>query len=49
MVTCTRRIEWDATHRIPQLDHLGRVIDFGVVRVRLWETPNGSAEWERPA
>lgn len=143
MVTCTRRIEWDAMHRIPlheskcrafhghryaaeitchadALDQLGRVVDFGVVkelvggwvdshwdhtailmrddpealviaeanerlgrpvywmdvhptaenivaelarvaagllaetgvtvvRVRLWETPNGSAEWGRPA
>lgn len=141
MVTITRRLEWDAMHRIPQheskcrafhghryaaeitcaapqLDKLGRVIDFGVVkevvggwidanwdhtailmrddpeappiaqanarlgrpvywldahptaenivaelarvaqallaehgieivRIRLWETPNGSAEWER--
>ncbi|MFT7518126.1 MAG: 6-pyruvoyltetrahydropterin/6-carboxytetrahydropterin synthase [Kiritimatiellia bacterium] len=141
MVTCTRRLEWDAMHRIPmheskcrafhghryaaeltclaELDELGRVIDFGVVKqivggwidahwdhtailmtgdpeaapiaeanarlgrpvywmavhptaenivaelarvasellsdtgvqvvsIRLWETPNGSAEWTRP-
>ena len=54
MLTCTRRLEWDATHRIPlheskcrafhghryaaeitclaELDELGRVIDFGVVK-----------------
>ena len=55
MITCTRRIEWDAMHRIPRheskchayhghryaaeitcaadsLDALGRVIDFGVVK-----------------
>ena len=55
MITCTRRLEWDAMHRIPlheskcrafhghryaaeitcaidSLDHLGRVIDFGVVK-----------------
>jgi 6-pyruvoyltetrahydropterin/6-carboxytetrahydropterin synthase len=55
MVTCTRRLEWDAMHRIPQheskcrayhghryvaeitcaapeLDALGRVVDFGVVK-----------------
>jgi 6-pyruvoyltetrahydropterin/6-carboxytetrahydropterin synthase len=55
MVTCTRRLEWDAMHRIPRheskcaafhghryaaeitcaapaLDALGRVIDFGVVK-----------------
>ncbi len=53
-VTCTRRLEWDAMHRIPRheskcaafhghryaaeltciaaLDDLGRVIDFGVVK-----------------
>lgn len=142
MLTCTRRLEWDAMHRIPlheskcrafhghryaaeitclaDLDELGRVIDFGVikqivggwidehwdhtailmtgdpeagpiaaanarlgrpvywmdahptaenvvahlavkaqellagtgvqvVRIRLWETPNGSAEWVRDA
>lgn len=141
MITCTRRLEWDAMHRIPlheskcrafhghryaaeitclapELDALGRVVDFGVVkelvggwldehwdhtailmrgdpealplaeanerlgrpvywldvhptaenivaelarvarqilcgsgvdvvRIRLWETPNGSAEWTR--
>lgn len=58
MVTCTRRIEWDAMHRIPLheskcrafhghryvaeirceapgLDALGRVIDFGVVKERV--------------
>ncbi len=58
MVTCTRRIEWDAMHRIPLheskcrcfhghryaaeltcaapgLDALGRVIDFGVVKARV--------------
>lgn len=55
MITCTRRLEWDAMHRIPRheskcaafhghryvaeltvaapaLDALGRVIDFGVVK-----------------
>jgi 6-pyruvoyltetrahydropterin/6-carboxytetrahydropterin synthase len=55
MLTCTRRLEWDAMHRIPlheskcrafhghryaaevtcaapKLDDLGRVIDFGVVK-----------------
>lgn len=54
VVTCTRRLEWDAMHRIPRheskcaafhghryaveltclapLDTLGRVIDFGVVK-----------------
>jgi 6-pyruvoyltetrahydropterin/6-carboxytetrahydropterin synthase len=55
MITCTRRIEWDAMHRIPlheskcrayhghryaaeitchadTLDQLGRVVDFGVVK-----------------
>lgn len=141
MITCTRRLEWDAMHRIPlheskcrafhghryaaeitclasDLDGLGRVVDFSVikqlvggwidqhwdhtailmrsdpeapplaeanarlgkpvywmdghptaenvvadlarvaqellgpsgvevVRIRLWETPNGTAEWER--
>lgn len=58
MITCTRRIEWDAMHRIPRheskcrafhghryaaeitcvaeaLDTLGRVIDFGVVKERV--------------
>ena len=58
MITCTRRIAWDAMHRIPrheskcrafhghrytaeitcaidQLDALGRVIDFGVVKERV--------------
>lgn len=58
MITCTRRIEWDAMHRIPRheskcrafhghryvaeltchapaLDPLGRVIDFGVVKERV--------------
>ncbi len=145
MITCIRRLEWDAMHRIPlheskckafhghryaaeitcvaeELDQLGRVIDFGVIkqmvggwidehwdhtailmegdpdpacaalassnanhgrpvywlaapptaenvaaelgrvaeallarsgvrvaRIRLWETPNGSAEWFAPA
>lgn len=55
VITCTRRLEWDAMHRIPEheskcrafhghryiaevtclapgLDQLGRVIDFGVVK-----------------
>ncbi|MEE2751980.1 MAG: 6-carboxytetrahydropterin synthase [Myxococcota bacterium] len=55
MIWCTRRLEWDAAHRIPrhesrckawhghryaaeitcqapELDELGRVIDFGVVK-----------------
>lgn len=58
MVTCTRRLEWDAMHRIPrheskcsafhghryaaeitcaapELDALGRVVDFGVVKERV--------------
>ena len=58
MITCTRRLEWDAMHRIPlheskcrafhghryaaeitcavpALDALGRVIDFGVVKARV--------------
>ncbi len=58
MVTCTRRIEWDAMHRIPlheskcrafhghryaaeitcvapSLDELGRAVDFGVVKERV--------------
>lgn len=58
MVTCTRRLEWDAMHRIPlheskcrafhghryaaeitavapALDDLGRVVDFGVVKARV--------------
>jgi len=58
MVTCTRRLEWDAMHRIPlheskcrafhghryaaeitcaipELDELGRVVDFGVVKERV--------------
>ena len=57
-ITCTRRLEWDAMHRIPrheskcaafhghryaaeitcvadQLDDRGRVIDFGVVKQRV--------------
>jgi 6-pyruvoyltetrahydropterin/6-carboxytetrahydropterin synthase len=55
MITCTRRLEWDAMHRIPlheskcrayhghryaaeitatapALDDLGRIVDFGVVK-----------------
>ena len=58
MVTCTRRLEWDAMHRIPRheskcrafhghryaaeitcsaqaLDGLGRVIDFGVIKEKV--------------
>jgi len=58
MLTCTRRLEWDAMHRIPRheskcaafhghryaaeitcvadsLDDRGRVIDFGVVKERV--------------
>jgi 6-pyruvoyltetrahydropterin/6-carboxytetrahydropterin synthase len=58
MITCTRRLEWDAMHRIPQheskcrafhghryvaevtclaesLDGAGRVVDFGVVKERV--------------
>ena len=58
MIVCTRRLEWDAMHRIPkheskcksfhghryvaevtclaeQLDHLGRVVDFGVIKARV--------------
>jgi 6-pyruvoyltetrahydropterin/6-carboxytetrahydropterin synthase len=57
-VTCCRRIEWDAMHRIPgheskckafhghryaaeitctsdELDRLGRVVDFGVIKARV--------------
>ena len=55
MLTCIRRLEWDAMHRIPahehkcsawhghryaveihctapELDHCGRVVDFGVIK-----------------
>lgn len=58
MLTCTRRIEWDAMHRIPrheskcrafhghryvaeitcdapELDDRGRVVDFGVIKERV--------------
>lgn len=58
MLTCTRRLEWDAMHRIPrheskcaafhghryaaeitchapELDDRGRVIDFGVIKERV--------------
>jgi 6-pyruvoyltetrahydropterin/6-carboxytetrahydropterin synthase len=57
LITCTRRLEWDAMHRIPRheskcaafhghryaaeitcladLDDRGRVIDFGVVKERV--------------
>jgi 6-pyruvoyltetrahydropterin/6-carboxytetrahydropterin synthase len=58
MVTCTRRLEWDAMHRIPlheskcrafhghryvaeiachapSLDELGRVVDFGVIKQKV--------------
>ena len=58
MITCTRRLEWDAMHRIPRheskcaafhghryaaeitavapaLDDRGRVVDFGVVKERV--------------
>lgn len=58
MLTCTRRIEWDAMHRIPRheskcrafhghryaaeircvaptLDDRGRVVDFGVIKERV--------------
>ncbi len=58
MITCTRRLEWDAMHRIPRheskckafhghryvaeltcetdaLDPLGRVVDFGVIKERV--------------
>ena len=58
MITCTRRIEWDAMHRIPlheskckafhghryaaeitcraeTLDSLGRVVDFSVIKERV--------------
>jgi 6-pyruvoyltetrahydropterin/6-carboxytetrahydropterin synthase len=58
MITCTRRLEWDAAHRIPrhesrckawhghryaaeitcaapELDSLGRVVDFGVIKERV--------------
>lgn len=70
MVTITRRLEWDAMHRIPQheskcgafhghryaaeitcvapaLDALGRVVDFGVVKERVggWI----DAQWDHTA
>ena len=70
MITCTRRIEWDAMHRIPRheskcrafhghryaaeitchidaLDELGRVIDFGVVKQKVggWVDEN----WDHTA
>jgi len=70
MLTCTRRLEWDAMHRIPlheskcrafhghryaaevtcaapDLDHLGRVIDFGLVKsvVGAWIDEN----WDHTA
>lgn len=58
MITCTRKIEFDAAHRVvlheskckfihghryvveatftaPELDNLGRIIDFGVVKQKL--------------
>lgn len=60
MITCTRRLEWDAMHRVPghegkckafhghryvaeitcrapddQLDDVGRVVDFGVIKARV--------------
>ena len=58
MIVCTRRLEWDAMHRIPnheskcsafhghryvaeitcvaeQLDSLGRIVDFGVIKQRV--------------
>ena len=58
MITCTRRLEWDAAHRVPrheskcrawhghryaaeitcsapQLDDRGRVVDFGVIKERV--------------
>jgi 6-pyruvoyltetrahydropterin/6-carboxytetrahydropterin synthase len=57
VITCTRRLEWDAMHRIPrheskcaafhghryaaeitceaELDDRGRVIDFGIVKERV--------------
>lgn len=60
MITCTRRLEFDAAHRVmrheskcrnlhghryavevtvtaPELDGLGRVVDFGVIKERLGE------------
>jgi 6-pyruvoyltetrahydropterin/6-carboxytetrahydropterin synthase len=69
-LTCTRRIEWDAMHRIPrhesrcaafhghryaaeitcaaeQLDDRGRVVDFGVIKARVggWV----DARWDHTA
>ena len=58
MIVCTRRLEWDAMHRIPnheskckafhghryvaeitclapELDSLGRVVDFGVIKAKV--------------
>lgn len=58
MITCTRRIEWDAMHRVPKhegkcrafhghrfvaeiscaaenLDDAGRIVDFGVIKERV--------------
>ena len=63
MITSSRRLEWDAIHRIPLheskckafhghryaaevtcvkdgLDNVGRVVDFSVIKNRLWETSN---------
>jgi 6-pyruvoyltetrahydropterin/6-carboxytetrahydropterin synthase len=70
MITCTRRLEWDAMHRIPghegvcrcyhghryaveitcaadALDHCGRVVDFGVIKalVGAWIDAN----WDHTA
>lgn len=70
MITCTRRIEWDAMHRIPrhesrcasfhghryaaeitcvadELDDRGRVVDFGVIKARVggWV----DARWDHTA
>ena len=70
MITCTRRLEWDAMHRIPlheskckafhghryaaeltcsadHLDSLGRVVDFGVIKqiVGAWIDDN----WDHTA
>lgn len=77
MITCTRRLEWDALHRIPghegacrafhghryaaeitcavpELDRLGRVVDFGVVKERVggwidrhWDHTALLARWDR--
>jgi len=70
VITCTRRLEWDAAHRIPrhesrckawhghryaaeitcaapELDVLGRVVDFGVIKERVGNWID--ANWDHTA